>query len=134
MQKYLLLLLMCLVGMIETQAGIKVDNVGSGSYVLTFTNGTTESDWSKLSDIKSATSVKIVTDGYKLSTNDMMKLTGAYDGDKITFFATVRNIGNKNAEGNISVAFYINGKKYSCGNICNSFLGRALLCNSWKCA
>jgi hypothetical protein len=35
----------------------------------------------------------------------------AYDGDKITFFATVRNIGSKNAEGNISVAFYINGKK-----------------------
>ena len=35
----------------------------------------------------------------------------AYDGDKITLFATVRNIGSKVAQGNVSVAFYINGKK-----------------------
>ena len=97
MQKYLLLLLMCLVGMIETQAGIKVDNVGSGSYVLTFTNGTTESDWSKLSDIKSATSVKIVTDGYNLSTTDMMKITGEYQ-TAIPFFPNLKTLDFEKAE------------------------------------
>ena len=97
MQKYLLLLLMCLVGIIETQAGIKVDNVGSGSYVLTFTNGTTESDWSKLSDIKSATSVKIVTDGYKLSATDMMKITGEYQ-TAIPFFPNLKTLDFEKAE------------------------------------
>ncbi len=85
MQKYLLLLLMCLVGMIE------------GSYVLTFTNGTTESDWSKLSDIKSATSVKIVTDGYNLSTTDMMKITGEYQ-TAIPFFPNLKTLDFEKAE------------------------------------
>ena len=83
--------------MIETQAGIKVDNVGSGSYVLTFTNGTTESDWSKLSDIKSATSVKIVTDGYNLSTTDMMKITGEYQ-TAIPFFPNLKTLDFEKAE------------------------------------
>ena len=96
MQKYLLLLLMCLVGMIETQAGIKVDNVGTGSYVLTFTNGTVEDDWKALSSIKSATSVKIVTDDYQLSTSDMKSITG--DKDTTPFFANLKTLDMEKAE------------------------------------
>ena len=96
MQKYLLLLLMCLVGIIETQAGIKVDNVGTGSYVLTFTNGTVEDDWKALSSIKSATSVKIVTDGYQLSTSDMKSITG--DKDTTPFFANLKTLDMEKAE------------------------------------
>ena len=97
MQKYLLLLLMCLVGMIEAQAGIKVDEVGSGSYILTFTSGTTANDWNALTSIKSATSVKIVTDGYKLSTNDMKKLTGEYQS-ATPFFANLKTLDLEKAE------------------------------------
>ena len=97
MQKYLLLLLMCLVGMIEAQAGIKVENVGTGSYILTFTSGTTANDWNALTSIKSATSVKIVTDGYKLSTNDMKKLTGE-SANATPFFANLKTLDLEKAE------------------------------------
>ena len=79
MQKYLLLLLMCLVGMIEAQAGIKYEKIASGSYVLTFSNSSDATySWSSLpNEVKTATSVTIVTkDGYKLTTNDMEKLMG----------------------------------------------------------
>lgn len=97
MQKYLLLLLMCLVGMIEAQAGIKVENVGTGSYILTFTSGTTANDWNALTSIKSATSVKIVTDGYKLSTNDMKKITGEQEG-ATPFFSKLETLDLADAE------------------------------------
>ena len=87
---------MCLVGMIEAQAGIKVENVGTGSYILTFTNGTVEDDWKALSSIKSATSVKIVTDGYQLSTSDMKSITG--DKDTAPFFANLKTLDMEKAE------------------------------------
>lgn len=80
-----------------TRAGIKVEPAGSGSYVLTFTNGTTDNDWNSLSNIKSATSVKIVTDGYNLSTNDMKKITGEHEG-ATPFFANLKTLDLEKAE------------------------------------
>ena len=92
MQKYLLLLLMCLVGMIEAQAGIKVENVGTGSYILTFTNSADATyDWDNLRDeVLSATTVKIVTEGdYTLTEDDVAHILGAQDGDyPYNWFAT----------------------------------------------
>ena len=85
MQKYLLLLLMCLVGMIEAQAGIKVENVGTGSYILTFTNSADATyDWnsllnsqnSPLGNVSEVTSLKIVTDNYELTESDMINVMG----------------------------------------------------------
>ena len=92
MQKYLLLLLMCLVGMIEAQAGIKVENVGTGSYILTFTNSADATyDWDNLrEEVLSATTVKIVTEGdYTLTEDDVAHILGAQDGDyPYNWFAT----------------------------------------------
>ena len=92
MQKYLLLLLMCLVGMIEAQAGIKVENVGTGSYILTFTNSADATyDWDNLRDeVLSATTVKIVTEGeYKLTKDDMGHIMGAKDSPNYANRSTV---------------------------------------------
>ena len=78
MQKYLLLLLMCLVGMIEAQAGIKVKEV-AGTYVLTFSNSSDATySWSTLkNEVKTATSVTIVTEGsYKLLDSDVYNIIG----------------------------------------------------------
>ena len=100
MQKYLLLLLMCLIGTMGTRAGIKVEPAGSGSYVLTFSNSSDATyDWNSLpSNVKSATSVKIVTEGdYKMSENDMKKITGEYQS-ATPFFANLKTLDLEKAE------------------------------------
>lgn len=78
MRKYLLLLAMCLVVTTGALAGIKVEKIGSGSYVLTCSAPTSTTDWTSLpSDVKSATSVTIVTDGsYKLSDDCVYRIIG----------------------------------------------------------
>lgn len=97
---------MCLVGMIEAQAGIKVESAGSGSYILTFTNTTDGTvDWNSLpSYVRSATSLKIVTEGdYKLTTNDMQYIMGndeAVGGSAVSsvFGSTLKNLDMIDAE------------------------------------
>lgn len=79
MQKYLLLLLMCLIGTIGAQAGIKYERIASGSYVLTFSNSSDATySWSSLpNEVKAANSVTIVTEGnYKLSDTDVYNIIG----------------------------------------------------------
>ena len=69
---------MCLVGMIEAQAGIKVKEV-AGTYVLTFSNSSDATySWSTLkNEVKTATSVTIVTEGsYKLLDSDVYNIIG----------------------------------------------------------
>ena len=109
MQKYLLLLLMCLVGMIEAQAGIKVENVGTGSYILTFTNSADATyDWDNLrDDVLSATTVKIVTEGeYKLTKDDMGHIMGAKDdpnyANRSTVFTNLKTLDMADANLNNS--------------------------------
>lgn len=101
MQKYLLLLLLCLVGTIEAQAGIKVEPAGTGSYILTFTNTTDGTvDWNSplLNVVKSATSVKIVTEeGYKLTSEDMKKITGE-QSNVTPFFSQLKSLDLADAE------------------------------------
>ena len=72
-------MLLCLVGTIEMQAGIKVESAGSGSYVLTFTNTADGNyDWNSLpSEVKAATSVTIVTEtGCLLQDADVYNIIG----------------------------------------------------------
>ena len=69
---------MCLVGMIEAQAGIKVKEI-AGTYVLTFSNSSDATySWSTLkNEVKTATSVTIVTEGsYKLLDSDVYNIIG----------------------------------------------------------
>lgn len=84
-----------------TRAGIKVESTGTGSYVLTFTNTTdgTTYDWNSLpSNVKSATSVTIVTeDGYKLSSDDVKKITGDYQG-ATPYFSQLKTLNLADAE------------------------------------
>ena len=98
MQKYLLLLLMCLVGMIEAQAGIKVKEV-AGTYVLTFSNSSDATySWSSLkNEVKKATSVTIVTEGtYKLSDSDVYKIIGDRSNDP--FFTQLMTLDMSDAQ------------------------------------
>ena len=115
MQKYLLLLLMCLVGTIEMHAGIKVESAGTGSYILTFTNTTTGTtyDWNSLpSEVKAATSLKLITEGdYKLSKDDVAHIMGAKDDpvypNRTTSFSQLKSLdmGDANLENNDDLVF-----------------------------
>ena len=99
MQKYLLLLLMCLVGMIEAQAGIKYEKIASGSYVLTFSNSSDATySWSSLpNEVKTATSVTIVTEGTsKLSDSDVYKIIGDRSNDP--FFTKLMTLDMSDAQ------------------------------------
>ena len=114
MQKYLLLLL-CLVGTIEMQAGIKVESAGTGSYILTFTNTTdgTTYDWNSLpSEVKAATSLKLITEsGYKLSKDDVAHIMGAKDDpvypNRSTVFSQLKSLdmGDANLDNNDDLVF-----------------------------
>ena len=98
MQKYLLLLLMCLVGMIEAQAGIKYKEV-AGTYVLTFSNSSDATySWSSLkNEVKTATSVTIVTEGTsKLSDSDVYKIIGDRSNDP--FFTQLKTLDMSDAQ------------------------------------
>lgn len=91
MQKYLLLLLMCLIGTIGAQAGIKVEPAGTGSFILTFSNAADATyDWNSLpSNVKAATSLKIVTEGdYKLTTDDMAHIMGVQSDPVVQYTVT----------------------------------------------
>ena len=100
MQKYLLLLLMCLIGTMGTRAGIKVEPAGSGSYVLTFSNSSDATyDWNSLpSDVKTATSLVFKTeDNYKMSSNDVKMITGEYES-ATPFFTKLKSLDLADAE------------------------------------
>lgn len=89
---------MCLVGMIETQAGIKVKEV-AGTYVLTFSNSSDATySWSSLkNEVKKATSVTIVTEGtYKLSDSDVYKIIG--DRSNNPFFTQLKTLDMSDAQ------------------------------------
>ena len=79
MQKYLLLLV-CFIVSMNVHAGITVvppEETESDYYQLTLSGSVTASDWTNLSNnVKTAKSLKIVTDGYKLSHDDMVALMG----------------------------------------------------------
>ena len=97
------------------QAGIKVESAGSGSYVLTFTNTTdgTTYDWNSLpSEVKAATSLKLITEsGYKLSKDDVAHIMGAKDDpvypNRSTVFSQLKSLdmGDANLDNNDDLVF-----------------------------
>ncbi|MBR5038050.1 MAG: leucine-rich repeat domain-containing protein [Prevotella sp.] len=97
------------------QAGIKVESAGSGSYILTFTNTTdgTTYDWNSLpSEVKAATSLKLITESdYKLSKDDVAHIMGAKDDpvypNRSTVFSQLKSLdmGDANLDNNDDLVF-----------------------------
>lgn len=71
----------------------------NGVYTLTVGVGTTATDWTNLtSDVKAATSIKIVTtDGYELTSDDMTKICGGWN-PITSVFTAVSTLNLENAD------------------------------------
>ncbi|GEM_PF-161762 len=92
-----LLLILCLMMGICAKAGITVSG-SNGTYVLTVSTGTTASDWTGLSsDVKTATSITIVTSGgYELTSTDVSEFCG--DWSIASVFTKVTTLNLENAD------------------------------------
>ena len=108
MRKYLLLLAMCFVVTTGAYAGIKVEKIGSGSYILTFSNSSDATySWTSLpSDVKAANSVTIVTEGsYKLSDSDVYSIIGDRSNSPIFTQLKSLDMADANLNNYSSLAF-----------------------------
>lgn len=96
--KKLFLVVLCAMTVVCAKAAIAVSG-SDGSYTLTVGTGTTADDWTNLSsDVKGATSIKIVTtDSYELTSTDMTKICRDWN-DAPYLFTAVTTLNLENAD------------------------------------